>query len=127
MGKLVSINSADNYTKVGEVTISTEADIKAKVAKAQADETAWKELGVEAPIRFRQRTNEIAESTSEVTCYTDEELTWFLDNGLKALADEVTLQSDQSLHRQTYKRHVRLKVYKPKAITCRHNCWGAKK
>jgi succinate-semialdehyde dehydrogenase/glutarate-semialdehyde dehydrogenase len=122
MSRLTSTNPADNYSKVGEVEVSTDAEIKAKVSKAQAAKLAWKELGVEArikllePIRdeFRQRTNEIAElistetgksiteSTGEVTRYTDEELTWFLDNGVKALSDEVTLKDDQSLHRQMY-------------------------
>ena len=120
--KLVSTNPADNYSKVGEVEVSTDAEIKEKVSKAQAAKTAWKELGVGAriklllPIRdeFRQRTKEIAElitketgksitgAIGEVTRYTDEEMTWFLDNGVKALADEVILQDDVSLHRQVY-------------------------
>ena len=120
--KLVSTNPADNYSKVGEVEVSTDAEVKDKVAKAQAAKTSWKELGVAerikrlVPIRdeFRQRVKEIAElisketgksiseSTSEVTRYTDEELTWFLENGTKALADEITLQDDESLHRQLY-------------------------
>lgn len=119
MAKLVSTNPADNYSKVGEVDISTDAEIAEKVAKAQSAKAAWKELGVEerikllTPIRdeFRARTDEIAqlisketgkaitEATSEVTRYTDEELTWFLDNGAKALADEVTLKDDESFHR----------------------------
>src|SRR5258708_5071564 len=120
--KLISTNPADNYSKVGEVEVSTDTEIKDKVAKAQAAKIAWKELGVAErikrliPIRdeFRQRTKEIAElisketgksiteATGEITRYTDEEMTWFLDNGAKALADEVILKDDESLHRQTY-------------------------
>jgi len=121
MNKLISTNPADNYTKVGEVEISTDEEIKEKVAKANAVKTIWKELGVDGrvkllePIRdeFKTRTNEIAElisletgkaiteSISEVTRYA-EELTWFLENGPKALADEITLEDSESLHRIKY-------------------------
>jgi len=119
MAALISTNPADNYSKVGEIQISTDAEIADKVAKANKAKTAWKELGVEArikllePIRdeFRARTEEIAklisretgkaihETMSEVARYTDEELTWFLENGAKALADETTLKDDESFHR----------------------------
>jgi succinate-semialdehyde dehydrogenase/glutarate-semialdehyde dehydrogenase len=125
MGRLISTNPADNYSVVGEVEISTDAEIKAKVAQAQAAKTAWKELGVEArikllePIRdeFRARADEIAElitretgksineSKPEVERYTDGELTWFLENGAQALADEPTLHDDESLHRVVYEPH----------------------
>ena len=118
MTTLTSTNPADNYSKVGNVEISSDAEIKDKVAKAQNAKIAWKNLGVGArikllePIRdeFTKRTDEIAklisletgkaitEALSEVTRYTDEELTWFLENGAKALADEATLEDDASLH-----------------------------
>src|SRR5688572_1647685 len=123
--KLVSTNPAKGYEVVGEVTVSTPAEIKTKLAKARAAATAWKELGVEArikllePIRdeFASRIDEIAQlvsretgkpikqSTAEVTRYATEELTWFLENGPKALADEITLQDDESLHRIKYEPH----------------------
>lgn len=123
--KLVSANPARNYEAVGEVEVSSPAEIKAKIAKARAATIAWKELGVEArikllePIRdeFADRIEEIAQlvsretgkpikqSLAEVTRYSTEELTWFLENGAKALADEVTLQDDESLHRIKYEPH----------------------
>ena len=119
MGKLSSTNPAKNYVNIGEVEISSNGEIDEKVVKANKAKRAWKELGVESrvkllePIRdeFRSRTEEIAklistetgksinESKSEVTRYTDTELTWFLEHGPKALADEITLQDDESLHR----------------------------
>ncbi|MEK7611132.1 MAG: aldehyde dehydrogenase family protein [Patescibacteria group bacterium] len=121
MTKLISTNPADNYAKTGEVEVSTDAEITLKIEKAHAAKRAWKELGIEGrikllvPIReeFKLRTEEISmlisketgkainESTSEVTRYI-EELTWFLENGPEALADEVTLKDDQSLHRIVY-------------------------
>lgn len=120
--KLVSTNPADGYKLVGEVEVSTKEEIEEKVAAAQKAKTAWKELGVEArikllePIRdeFAARVNEIAElisremgkpiveSTGEVSRYTNGELTWFLENGAKALADEVTLEDDESVHKIKY-------------------------
>lgn len=119
---ITSTNPAKNYEVVGEVQVSTKEEIEAKVAAAQKAKAAWKELGVEArikllePIRdeFAARVNEIAElisremgkpiteSTGEVSRYTNGELTWFLENGAKALADEVTLQDDESIHKIKY-------------------------
>lgn len=119
MATIISTNPADNYSVVGEVTVSTDGQIKQKVAAAQSVKTEWKELGVAArvkllePIRdeFLARQGEIAElisremgkpiteSSSEVSRYTGGELTWFLENAEKALADETTLSDDESLHR----------------------------
>jgi len=121
MAKLISINPADNYSKIGEVDVSTDIEIADKVAKAKKVKTAWKELGVNGrvkllePIRdeFKERTEEIAqlisketgkvisESNTEVSRYI-EELTWFLKNGSRALEDEVTLDDERSLHRIIY-------------------------
>lgn len=144
MAKLVSTNPADNYSKVGEVDISSDVEIKSKVDNAQSAKTKWKELGVSArikllePIRdeFRQRTSEIAElisketgkaiteSTSEVARYTDEELTWFLNNGVKALADEATLNDDQSLHRMVYEPYGVAAVIAPWNFPFGMAVWG---
>ncbi|HTB48505.1 MAG TPA: aldehyde dehydrogenase family protein [Verrucomicrobiae bacterium] len=121
MSELVSTNPADNYAVVGQVTISDETDIYTKVAAANQAKTAWKALGVEPriallePIRdeFQKRTGEIAElisretgkpiveSVSEAEDYV-EEITWFLENGPKALANEITHEDDESLHEVVY-------------------------
>lgn len=121
MAKLISTNPADNYSIIGEVDISTDNEIAYKVAQANQAKTMWKELGVEGrikllkPIRdeFKERSEEIAhlisketgkvisESTSEVIRYIDE-LSWFLENGPKALKDIVTLDDETSLHRMVY-------------------------
>src|SRR4030042_188355 len=118
MTKLVSTNPADNYSKLGEVDISSDKDISSRVSKANKVKNLWKELGVKKrvkllePIRdeFVKRKEEIAklisietgkvisESLSEVSRYIDE-LTWFLENGPKALKDEINLNDEKSLHR----------------------------
>ena len=112
-------------------------EIKAKVAKARTAKTAWKELRLDArikllePIRdeFRQRTDEIAElitretgksiseSVAEVSRYTDGELTWFLENASKALADETTLKDDESFpasctNRMVWQRRLRPGIFR---------------
>lgn len=121
MAYLISTNPADNYKKVGKVRISSDSEIKEKVSKAQKVKNYWKELGVKGrvkllePVRdeFRGRKDEIAnlisletgkvitESVSEVTRYTDE-LSWFLENGPKALKDEITLDDEKSIHRMVF-------------------------
>jgi len=121
MTKLISTNPANNYQKIGEVDVTTEKEITRKVHEAHQTKTTWKELGIKGriklltPIRdeFKARTQEIAElisretgkviseSLSEVTRYTDE-LTWFLENGEKALKDVATLDDQDSLHWMTY-------------------------
>jgi succinate-semialdehyde dehydrogenase/glutarate-semialdehyde dehydrogenase len=122
MAKLLSTNPADNYSLVGELDVSTDEEIRAKVAKAQAAKAAWQALGVEGrisllgPIRdeFLNRAVEFAElivketgksmsdAKTEIARYADSELGWFLDNGAKALAGEVTLNDDESTHRIVY-------------------------
>jgi acyl-CoA reductase-like NAD-dependent aldehyde dehydrogenase len=121
MSNLISTNPANNYAPVGEVLISSELEIRTAVIKAQSARLLWKNLGVDgrvkllAPIRdeFKDRSHELArlisvetgkaiqESTTEVSRYVDE-LSWFLENGPKALAPEVILSDDESLHRVTY-------------------------
>lgn len=144
MSKLISTNPADNYTKVGEVDISSDAEIAEKIAKAHEVKTKWKELGVEGRIRllrpirdeFRARKEEIAnlisletgkaihESILEVTRYTDEELTWLLENGPKALADEITFKDNESLHRIVYEPYGVVAVIAPWNFPFGMAVWG---
>lgn len=121
MSKLVSTNPADNYAVVGEVKISTEAEVRAAVTEAHKVKNTWKEMGVSGrvalltPIRdeFAARSHELAalishetgkpliESTSEVERYI-EQITWFLENAPIVLADEITHEDATSLHRVVY-------------------------
>ncbi len=125
MVKLFSTNPADGYSNIGEVETSSDTEIEEKVSKARKATVVWKGLGVKErvkmlePIRdeFRNKKEEIAKLVSletgktiteafyEVTRYTDEELTWFLENGPRALADEVTFEDHESLHRIRYEPH----------------------
>lgn len=119
--KLISRNPADDYKVIGEVEVSSDGEIANKIKLANKAKVMWKEIGVVKrielliPIRdeFGIRKEEIAklisletgksinESLSEVTRYIDE-FTWFLENGERALADEITLDDNESLHRMIY-------------------------
>ncbi len=116
--KLTSTNPANNYEPVGSVSVSTDAEIASKVAKAQAARQVWKELGVAAriallqPIRneFLARADEfadlisretgksLADSKLEMDRYAGSEFGWFLDNGERALANEPTVKDEESRH-----------------------------
>jgi len=72
-GKLISTNPAKNYETIGEVDISTETEIKEKVAEAQKAKLAWKETPIEKRISYfeklmvvyKKRNEEIARLQTE--------------------------------------------------------------
>lgn len=119
--KLISTNPADNYSIIGEVSISPLREVTEKVRKACAAKKAWKELGVQKrreflePIytEFEQRKEEIAlliskemgkpitRSREEVT-WSLNEFRWFMRTVEKAIADEITYEDEKSLHRIIY-------------------------
>lgn len=121
MSKLISTNPAKNYEKIGEVDISTDAEIKEKVAKANAAKLAWKEIGLKERMRilekvysnFKEKKDEIAElitkemgkpileSQSEVNSY-DKHMQWFRDNAELILSDEITQEDDKSINKIVY-------------------------
>ena len=143
MTKLVSTNPADNYSKVGEVKISSDSEILDKVTKANKAKRIWKEIGVKRrvkllePIRdeFRERAEEISklisietgkvisESLTEVNRYTDE-LSWFLENGHKALKDDITLDDEKSLHRIVYEPYGAAACIAPWNFPFGMSVWG---
>ncbi len=121
MAKLVSTNPSKAYEKLGEVDISSDVEVEEKVKQANNVKFAWKELGVKKRIEllrpiyeeFISRKNEfpelitkemgkpITESTNEVNNFL-EEFKWFLDNGEKILADEITYEDEKSIHKIVY-------------------------
>lgn len=112
---------AHGYKVIGQVEVSTPAEVANKVELANAAKTPWKELGVEGrikllePIRdeFVDQAFDIAqiisletgkplnESYGEVLGYA-QDITWLFENAPKALADEVTHEDETSLHRVVY-------------------------
>ncbi|MBU4099668.1 aldehyde dehydrogenase family protein [Patescibacteria group bacterium] len=121
MGKLISTNPANNYSIVGEVTISSAAEIFQKVQKAQAAKKAWKELGVQKRIarlepiceEFAKRHEELArlitketgkpiqQSADEAIGYV-EDFEWFMEHAPLAIKDEITYEDKNSIHKIVY-------------------------
>lgn len=121
MIKLVSTNPADNYSVIGEVSVSSDKEISEKVKKAQLAKIAWKELGVKKRIEllspicdeFAKRQEEMAQlitreigkpilqARSEAKGYV-EEFKWFMNNIESALKDETTFENETSVHKIIY-------------------------
>jgi len=119
--KLVSTNPASGYSVIGSVDISTDSDIHSKVTEANKVALMWKELGVKKRIsllkpvceEFKNRSEEIAllitsemgkpieTARAEVSGYT-EELEWFFNHAVAALADEITHEDEKSIHKIVY-------------------------
>ncbi|SRR5579883_72498 len=124
--KLISINPANN-TIVGEVPISTPAEIAEKVKRAHEVKSLWKALGIKKRIEilrpllaaFKQREEELAllitremgkpitqarnDFADDFDYFQD-----FLDHGADYIQDEITYQNGQALHRI---------VYEPRGVT----------
>src|SRR5437660_1322148 len=116
MNQIASTNPAKNYQEIERVEVSTPEEIHHKVLQAQKAKQSWKELGVAERTKllnplydeFVQRQDEIAvlitkevgkpitESRQEVVTYLDY-IKWYLDNGEKALADEITYEDEKSI------------------------------
>jgi succinate-semialdehyde dehydrogenase/glutarate-semialdehyde dehydrogenase len=121
MAKLTSTNPARNYEILGEVEISSDKEIKEKVARANEEKTSWKELGLKQRIEllkpicaeFTQRSNELAELTAKEIgkpigeCLGEvngkiEEFRWFMENAEAALNDQITHEDNESIHKIVY-------------------------
>ncbi|MFA5966895.1 MAG: aldehyde dehydrogenase family protein [Patescibacteria group bacterium] len=121
MAQLISTNPSKNYEAIGEVEISSDSEIKEKVALANQVKRVWKEFGVQKRIEllkpiyeeFKMRQAEIAElitremgkpiteSISEASSFISE-FEWFMNHVGPAVADEVTHEDDKSLHKIVY-------------------------
>jgi acyl-CoA reductase-like NAD-dependent aldehyde dehydrogenase len=120
--KIISTNPAKNYQIIDEIELTSNQDITTKTAAAQAAKNEWKLLGINKRIELLrpiqkellERKQEIAElittevgkpisqSLSEVERYADGELGWFLDNAATALADETTMENNDTIHKIRY-------------------------
>lgn len=117
MSKLVSTNPADNYEKIGEVEISTEKEIKEKVAMAREAQKSWADFGLTKRIDllrklakyFEDNKKPLAalisqemgmlknEADDDMT-YGLEYLIWYLDNAEKYLSPEITYEDKNEIH-----------------------------
>ncbi|MBU3934542.1 aldehyde dehydrogenase family protein [Patescibacteria group bacterium] len=141
MKKLISTNPAKNYEVIGQVDISMDEEIKEKVELANKAKLAWKELGVKKRIEFlrpiheefKKRkgefslliTKEMGKPITEAKIDGFlEEFGWFLDNGEKAFADEITHEDEKSIHRITYEPYGVAAVITPWNFPVGMFIWG---
>lgn len=119
--RLISTNPAKDYKPVGSVAISSKKEIISAVSKARAAKRQWKELGVNKRIailrsaydEFFKKREEIIQMVMAETGKTiryarvefdrhSVDFAWFLENGGKALREEVTFEDEKALHKIVY-------------------------
>ena len=118
---IVSTNPSRNYEVVGEVRISSAADIAVAVRQARAAQPAWQALGVAGRVKalgpvaslFEQYRQEIAEIIAREmgapaaqadgsTSWALNRMRWNLDNAAACLAPEVTFENAEEIHKVFY-------------------------
>lgn len=143
MTKLISTNPAKNYEFIGEVDISSDAEIKEKVALANEAKLMWKELGLQKRIEllkpiceeFEARQKEIAElitkemgkPISESTWEASKSVSkfkWFMENSGSALSDEITYEDDKSVHKIMYEPFGTVAAISPWNFPLQMAIWG---
>ncbi len=143
MGKLISTNPAKNFEVIGEVNISTDAEIKEKINLANKAKLKWKELGVKkrvellkpiyeefekrkkefAPLITKEMGKPITQSANEVNGFL-KDFEWFLDNGERALEDEITHKDKTSVHKIVYEPYGTAAVITPWNYPIEMFVWG---
>lgn len=115
--KLKSINPSNNAV-LGEVEISTQADIDSKVKAARQVQSSWRELGIEGRNQIlrhfydllEKNKRELAElQSAEMGMIINEAvgdiegsidyLRWYSDHAAEHLAPYTTFENDQEIHR----------------------------
>lgn len=120
MAKLHSVNP-HTYETLGEVDISTEAEIINRVTAAQGAQQAWFELGLSERIaRLRNVFEEALTRKSEIVEIQNKEMgmphhraaknfddniqraNWYFENAEKYLAPEITYEDEKEVHAVYY-------------------------
>ena len=118
---IVSTNPGRNYEVVGEVRVSSAADIAVAVRQARAAQPAWQNLGVAGRVKalepvaflFEQHRQEVAENIAREmgapaahvdisTNWALNRMRWTLDNAATCLAPEVTFEDAEEIHKVFY-------------------------
>ncbi|MCB9987487.1 MAG: aldehyde dehydrogenase [Rhodospirillales bacterium] len=118
---LVSTNPACDYAVLGEVAVSTPADIAAAVQKARAAQPGWQALGVDGRLKAISRLVAAIENHAEdLIQATAQEMgmpvkgargthdwsmwhmRWYLDNAAACLAPETTFENETERHQTVF-------------------------
>ena len=143
MARLISTNPGNGYEVIGEIEISNQEEIQSKVAQANEAKNGWKELGIKKRIEllkqileeFKSRSDEIAElaskevgkpiseSKGDSEFYLDE-FEYYLNYGESALADEITHEDEESIHKIVYEPWGTAAVISPWNFPLGMAIWG---
>ncbi len=132
MDKIISSNPAKDYNVIGEVETSSDKEIEEKVKLANNAKLKWKELGLKKRIEiikpigeeFKKRADEIAKlitqeigkpikETIHETNYFLDEFEWFIKNAESAIAEKITHQDENSIHKIVYEPYGTVAVITP--------------
>ena len=119
MNKLISNNPAKNYSRIGEVNISSQAEVKKKVALAKRAFGSWRGIGLDGRIKHLQKVYDVLyrnrKKISKLACQemgfpiAQQEIfdigdgfayfEWYLKNAKKYLTPEITFQNKKEIHK----------------------------
>lgn len=118
---LISANPARNYEVLGEVPVSSVADIKAKAEKARAAQAAWQALGIEGRVEhirslievLKSNRDEFVRRTSQemgmpialsqnIVDGAISEIEWNCDHAVQYLAEEVLFDGQNETNTLVY-------------------------
>lgn len=131
--KIKSFNPASGKL-IGEVEVTSEADIKKKVTQARQVAAKWRNTSLEQRVRYLKKAKEIFQGhESEIAELISQEVgtpisecreevawdwgyfDWFLDHAQEALSPEKTYEDDQAIH------HI---VYEPVGVVAAITPWN---
>jgi len=120
MPKLKSVNPS-NYQVLGEIEISSVADIEEKVRLAKKAQMGWRDLGLAKRIELlRKATEDLKNKKEEFTLLESREMgmpinetlvdfdgtldyaNWYFENAKKYLSPETTFENDKEIHQVFY-------------------------
>lgn len=116
--KLISVNPGKNYEKLGEVAISSRAEINLKIAQARHAQPSWAQLDITQRVKildnlytaFKQKQDQIASIVAQeigipITICKQidiglglQYMRGYLDNAYEWLKPEVTFENEKELH-----------------------------
>jgi len=119
MKKLISTNPANNYSVIGDVKVSSESEIKKKVALARKALKGWRGIGVEGRVKLLQKVYDaLYRKRKEISTLACKEMgfpisqqemfdlgdgfgyfEWYLKNAKKHLTPEITFENKSEIHR----------------------------
>ncbi|MBN2100401.1 aldehyde dehydrogenase family protein [Candidatus Dojkabacteria bacterium] len=144
MAQLISTNPSRNFEKIGSVRISSEKEIRQAVDNAKKAFKQWRRLSVKERANYLQdvydklyaKSDEISNLVSTEMGFPikDQKLfdmgdgfdyfKWYIENAEKILADEITHEDDNEIHKVVYEPYGVSAVIQPWNFPFCQWSWG---